>query len=214
MKKLFENWRKYLHEKKWEDYNAEKNSWIDVSVEDIAAAARQRGGEINLADEFYKLIDNAYANIGGHFDFQSAGDLPGDHNEWLAMDIDHDPDPDVLRVAKTSNHGSKMSVAGHDGTRAAIDAYVSKSAQLLNTSGYYAEMSKAIAHVMLTRHNVPYVSKQEHVEKILGKPVQWLGDHPEGKYPEHKGWYMRKIGGVHMDMKIMLGMPRGIAIWR
>ena len=50
MKLLFENWRKYLSEIKWEDYQAPKNKWIDIPVEDIETSAKDRGGEINLAD--------------------------------------------------------------------------------------------------------------------------------------------------------------------
>lgn len=65
----------------------------------------------------------------------------------------------------------------------------------LNTQGNYAEMSGAIAHIMISRHNVPFVDNQEDVEKILGKKVEWIGAHPEGKYPKHPGWYKRKIGG-------------------
>jgi hypothetical protein len=208
MKKLFENWRKFLHEKKWQDYESEKNSWFDVPVEDIEAAARERGGEINIADELYNLIDKAYAQIGGHFDFSGPQDLPDDHNEWLASDIDNDPEPDVLRVSKKNNHGSKMTVGGHDGSRAAIDAYIAKTAELLKTDGYFSEMSKGIAHIMITRHNIPYVDNQEDVERVLGKPVQWLGDHPDGKYPGYDGWYVREIGGIHKDMKILLGKPK------
>jgi hypothetical protein len=104
-----------------------------------------------------------------------------------------------------------MTVSGHDGTRSAIDAYVAKTAELLKTNGFYGEMSKGIAHVMITRHGVPFVSSHEDVERVLGKTIQWVGVHPEGKYPGYDGWYIRKISGIHEDMKIMLGRPIGIA---
>ena len=100
-----------------------------------------------------------------------------------------------------------MAVAGHDGTKTGIKAYLDKTGELLNKIGYYGEMSKAAAHIMITRYNVPYVNNQQDVEEVLGKTVKWIGPHPENKYPEYDGWYIRKIGGVHEDMKLMLGTP-------
>tara|TARA_Y100000296_G_C5119314_1_gene229501 strand:+ start:390 stop:713 length:324 start_codon:yes stop_codon:yes gene_type:complete len=102
-----------------------------------------------------------------------------------------------------------MAGSGHDGTRNAIDAYLEKTSSLLKEEGYYGEMSKAIAHIMITRHNVPFVPSHKDVEKVLGKTVEWIGPHPEGKYPGYDGWYSRGIGGSQ-EMKIMLGNPIGI----
>jgi hypothetical protein len=208
MKLLFENWRKFINEEKWQDYNIPKGNWHKIPLEDIKVSDT---GEITIADELYKLIDTAYSDIGGHFDFQSPSDLPDDYTDWIASDIDADPGPDVLRVSKKKSSGYKMSAAGHDGTRKAIDSYVSKTAELLKTQGYYGEMSKGIAHVMITRHQVPFVNNKEDVEQVLGKTITWVGEHPEGKYPGYDGWYERAIGGEHLDMKILLGQPEGIA---
>ena len=205
MKLLFESWRKFLKEKKWEDYEAPKGEWIDVPLEDIKQGAIERGGEVNIADELHDLIDTAYKNIGGHLKLQSVEEMPADYTDWLAVDLDDDPEPDATRFSK----GPKMSGSGHDGTRAAIDAYLAKTAELLKEEGFYGEMSKAIAHIMIKYHNVPFVPAQEDVEKVLGKPVEWLGPHPEGKYPGYDGWYIRDIAGSR-QMKIMVGNPIGI----
>ena len=212
MKLLFENWRKFLNEKKWEDYEVPKNQWHDIPLEDIKKAAEARGGEVNIASELYDLIDVAYQKIGGHFDFQSPQDLPSDYTDWIGINIDDDPAPDALRVSKEKEAGQKMSASGHDGSRPAIDAYIAKTATMLKTDGFYGEMSKGIAHVMITRHGVPFVGNHEDVEKVLGKSVQWVGPHPKGKYPGYDGWYIRLIGGEHEDMKIMLGRPLGIKV--
>ena len=212
MKLLFENWRRFLSEKKWEDYDVPKNQWHNIPLEDIKKAAEEQGGEINIASELYDLIDVAYQKIGGHFDFQSPEDLPSDYTDWIAVNVDNDPQPDALRVSKEKEAGQKMSAAGHDGSRAAINAYVAKTAELLKSGGFYGEMSKGVAHVMITRHGVPFVGQHEDVEKVLGKTVKWVGTHPEGKYPGYDGWYIRKIGGEHQDMKIMLGRPNGIKV--
>jgi len=205
MKLLFENWRKYLNEKKWEDYNVPKDEWFNIPLEDIKQAAMEHGGEINITDELYHLIDTAYKKIGGHLNIPDAASIPGKYTDWTAVDVDADPDPDALRFAK----GKKMSGSGHDGSRAGIDAFLAKTAELLKTEGFYGEMSKAMSHIMITDHNVPYVPSHEDIEKVLGKPVEWIGPHPEGKYPGYDGWYTRGIGGSQ-EMKIMLGNPIGI----
>ena len=198
-----------LNENKWADYDAPKGQWLDIPIEDIASAARDRGGEINLADELYNLINNAYKKIGGHSNIRSASDLPGKYDEYIATDIDSDPEPDALRVSSNKPAGKKMTVAGHDGSKEAITAYIDKSAQLLNTPGYFSEMSKAIAHIMITKYGVPFVDSQEDVERVLGKEITWLGGHPEGKYPNYNGWYIRDIGGSK-ETKILLGLPKGV----
>ena len=70
-------------------------------------------------------------------------------------------------------------------------------------------MSKAIAHIMITRYGVPYVSDPEVAQKVLGpsKPIEWLGEHPDGKYPEYNGWYRRSVSGREGELKIMVGSP-------
>ncbi len=210
MKLLFENWRHFLNEKKWEDYGVPKSQWHDIPLEDIKKAAEEQDGEVNIASELHDLINVAYQKIGGHFDFQRPQDLPADYTDWIAVDLDDDPQPDAMRVSKEKGSGQKMSAGGHDGTRSGIDAYIAKTAELLKTDGFYGEMSKGVAHVMITRHGVPFVGSHEDVEEVLGKKIKWIGGHPEGKYPGYDGWYIRKIGGEHQDMKIMLGRPIGI----
>jgi len=207
MKLLLENWREYLNEKKWEDYEVSKNTWFNIPLEDIRAAAQEAGGEVTIADELYHLIDTAYKNIGGHFKFSSARDLPSKYTDWLAVDVDGDSDPDALRAGT----GKKMAVGGHDGTREAVNAYISKTAELFKTSGFYGEISKALSHIMITRHQVPFVNNQKDVEKVLGKKVNWIGEHPQGKYPGYNGWYCREFSGVVCtEMKILVGIPIGI----
>ena len=206
MKKLFENWRRYLGEKRFADYDAEKNKWVEIPTSDI----QHDPDNIDLTDEFYRLISNAYSQIGGHFDFQKASDIPSDHDWWAAIDTDDDPDPDALRIGKKKPDGYKLTASGHDGSRAAKLAYLDKTADLLFTDGYYAEMSKGIAHIMITRHKVPHVNDPKKVQKALGaeKPITWIGPHPEGKYPGYDGWYTRDIHGHAGEMKIMLGTPK------
>ena len=75
--------------------------------------------------------------------------------------------------------------------------------------GFYAEMSKRIADIMI-EDGVPYVDNPAVVRKVLGsgKPICWLGDHPEGKHSDYKGWYTRELCGHDAELKIMLGTPK------
>ena len=57
MKLLFENWRQFLTEKKWEDFDHPKGQWADVSPDDIKSS--QDPINVDLSDELFDLIDNA-----------------------------------------------------------------------------------------------------------------------------------------------------------
>ena len=207
MKLLLENWRKFLYEKKWEDYDIPKNQWSDISANDIKSS--QDPTNVDLSDQLFDLISTAYAGIGGHFDFNNSGDLPADHDDWLAIDWDDDPEPDALRIGKSTSAGVKMTGAGHDGQSRSKKHYIEKTMELLSKPGYYAEMSKRIADIMISA-GVPYVDSPELVSKALGpsKKIEWLGEHPDGLYPEYKGWYRRTVGGNPGELKIMFGSPQ------
>jgi hypothetical protein len=194
-------WKTFIKEKKYADFSKGKEQWTDIDKSDL-----EDPENIDLSMELYDLIATAYAAIGGNFDFQSPEDIPGNSDVWMAVDVDGDEEPDALRIGKTKPSGKKMTAMGHDGSQAGKDAYVSKTAELLTTNGYYAEMSKGIAHLMIKYYQVPHVANEETVRKVLGKEIEWIGAHPEGRYPEYNGWYMRDISG-HKEMKIMLGTP-------
>jgi len=208
MKLLLENWRKFLNEKKWEDFEHPKDQWVDIPTSDIEASRDPIN--VDLSDELYDLIDIAYEPIGGNFDFKNSGDLPGDHDDWGAIDIDDDPEPDALRDSKTKPAGTKMTVAGHDGSKPGKDAYIGRTADLLSQPGHYAEMSKKIADIMIKYYDIPAVTDPEKVQQVLGsnKQIRWLGPHPEGKHPGIDGWYTRDIGTNKDILKIMLGNPK------
>ena len=144
MKLILENWRKFvkeekadprmkkylkdhpymepdgLQEKKWEDYGIEKGKWEEFSAAEIESS--KDPVNVDVAEELFQLIQNAYKDIGGNYDYKSPADLPGDADYWAAINLDDDPEPDALKVAKTTPFGLKTTAAGHDGSRAAIDA--------------------------------------------------------------------------------------------
>ena len=201
-----------LNEKKWADFNASKGQTIDLSPEDFSDPAPE--GERDLDDEIFDLIQTAYADVElepgtyGNAKVRKPADLPAGYTVMQAADIDEDPEPDFFRGGKMRNGRYKLGIVGHDGSKAAIQKYLDQSAEKLK-SGAIAEMSGAIAHIMITRYGVPAVTSKEEVEAMLGKPVEWIGRHPEEKRAlryggTHEGWYNRSIGGSS-HMKILLG---------
>lgn len=152
----------------------------------------------------FDLVATAYAGIGGHLKLQRPEDLLTEVNVWTAVDMDTDDLFDAVRVGKRTPAGVKGVGMGHDGTPGAKEALVKQVARSLKRGGNFSEMSDAIAHLMITRHQVPWVGR-EMVEKVLaGKTIEWVGPHPAGKYPGYDGWYWRSIGGQR-KLKIMLG---------
>ena len=66
--------------------------------------------------------------------------------------------------------------------------------------------------MMIKYKKVPFVSNPEDIKKLLpGKDINYIGEHPNGKYPGYDGWYERKLGGKK-HMKIILGSPQGVTI--
>ena len=167
------------------------------------------GKNNDVTQDIYDLITKTYAPIGGYVDFSKPGDLPSDFTNWIIVDIDKDPDVDVVRFGKKGPGGLKMTGSATDGSSAAKKIMLNKTAKMLNQKGNYGEVSDAIAHVLLTRHKVPVVSDEEHVKKLLpGKKIKWLGENPNGKYPGVVGWYERVLTGAGKKIKIMVGKPK------
>ena len=203
--------RLVLSEKKWSDFNAPKGTTISLTSDDFES---NEPGVRDLDDEIFELIQNAYSDVEiepgvfGNAKVRSPSDLPAGYTIMQAADIDSDPDPDYFRGSKMRSGKVKLGVVGHDGSAIAIQKYLDETAaQLL--SGGMAEMSGKIAHIMITRYGVPAITNQVDVERLLGKPVEWVGSHPEQKYanrygPEYQGFYNRNIGGGS-HMKILLG---------
>jgi hypothetical protein len=207
-----------LREKKWADLNAPQGQTINLTPEDFeddVSCPEPPCPEVrDLDDEIFDLIQTAYADVElepgkyGNAKVQSPSDLPGGYTIMQAANLDADPEPDFFRGSKMRGGGSKLGIVGHDGSAAAIQKYLEDTAEQLK-SGAMAEMSGKIAHVMITRHGVPAVTTHEQVESMLGKPVEWVGKHPEEKYASrygdsYNGWYIRDIAGTG-HMKILLG---------
>jgi hypothetical protein len=196
----------------------ELHSLFNEDFQDISKGKKGKWMKINpnviskdkdLSKELWDLYNLTYAKIGGHVDFPNPNALPDDHTHWSAVDIDGDPEPDVVFTGKIKAGNLKSTGLATDGSKEAKAYMMKQKVKDLNTKGHIAEVSDALAHVLITRHNVPYVDNPEKVLSILGnKKIEWVGEHPSGKYPNHKGWYNRILGDGKKHMKIMVGTPK------
>jgi hypothetical protein len=161
-----------------------------------------------LADELFNLIDITYASIGGHLKIRSADDVPGNNDEWDAVDIDSDPDADIVFASKIKNGNKKITTTATDSSKEASKKMLEILVKTLSKPGNVIEVSDALAHVLLTRYKVSVVSDENDVKNILkGKDINWVGEHPDGKYPGTDGWYERQIG-PKKKLKIMVGVAK------
>jgi len=170
------------------------------------------GKNNDVTQDIFDMIVKSYGPIGGYPDFKKPSDLPSDSTNWIAVDTDKEPDFDAVRFSKPGPGGQKMTGSATDGSDAAKKMLINKTAKMLETKGNYAEMSGAIAHIMITRKGVPYVADEESARRLLpGKDIEWVGKHPDGKYPGYDGWYYRMLGGKK-HIKIILGKPNGAVV--
>lgn len=168
------------------DLYHKKNKWIDI-----------KGLEKKiLAQNLFDLVQNAYKPIGGHFEIKSPEDLL-QYQFIKAEDLDSDPDADVMSMYKKTSSGIKYIGGGQDGDPDSKKQMLIDVGKTLFKKGYYAEVSDKLAEILLNKFNVPYVDNKEEVERILRKPVKWIGD----------GWYERNVSGAGNHKKILVGRP-------
>jgi hypothetical protein len=164
----------------------EKNKWTSIPKEELN----------DFKKLIFDLIQNAYSSIGGHSNIKSPDDIAANGDEFDVINLDNDPDPDAVTVAKKREGGKKFVATGHDGTPAARSAAVNHKASELQNSGYYLEASGKMAEILINK-GVAIVTDENVVRKVLkGKELKWHGD----------GSYTREIGGEKIT-KVLLGKP-------
>jgi len=148
-------------------------------------------------DELFKMIDNAYAPLGGHPNVKSSDDVKSAADGYEVIDLDDDPEDDAVIMTKKRAGGTKLVGMGHDGSKPARSAAVAKTVSSLNKNGYYIEVSGKILDILKAK-GVAVVDDEETVKKALkGKEIVWHGD----------GSYDRVIGG-EKHRKVMMGKPK------
>lgn len=213
MYRKFNQWYK-IRESFASTFKPKKNHWVSVDLESLKK-------DPEIAEELFKLIDQAYKNIGGHVDFRSPQNIidafeKGEINLIKAVDVDSEPDPDALTIYKHRSGGMKaVASAAKTTSPESKKELVNYKTKAFHTPQYYSEVSDAMAKVLLEA-GVPVVEDEETVREVLGKPIQWYGEHPDlnslkdsvkkvfGKY---NGWYGRMLGDGQVHAKIMVGIP-------
>tara|TARA_R110000796_G_scaffold126793_7_gene241809 strand:+ start:1796 stop:2389 length:594 start_codon:yes stop_codon:yes gene_type:complete len=195
-----ENLEYFLNERSGEEFKPKKNKWTKFTPDKI----KDKDG---LSDEFIELIKTAYAPIGGHVKFQNKEDVFNDKSIefWEGVDLHDSPDFDVIVFGKNTKYGVKLTGVGHDGQKDSKREYLQSKIKMLSKTGYFNEISGKLADILISK-DVPFVTDEKDVEKVLGKKIEWHGKHPDGK-SEGDGWYTRKIAGKE-HIKILAGKPK------
>ena len=168
-----------------------------------------------IQDDLYDMVQTTYADIGGHFKIQGAGDLDR-YSYWVVKDLDDEPDADVAILGKPDIGGVKMGGAANDGTPAAAAAYKEKSAELRGggsvdgVGNWWGEVSGKPAYAMIKR-GAPAVEDEATARRLMdGDDFIWHGEHPDPEAPAMfksvNGWYTKKFGSK-ASTKIILGSP-------
>ncbi len=77
------------------------------------------GQNNDITQNIFDIIDKTYRSIGGYPDFKKPSDLPDNHTDWFAADIDKDPDADITTFGKAKAGNYKLTGAASDGSDAA-----------------------------------------------------------------------------------------------
>jgi len=164
-----------------------ENNWRPLSSAEVE----------NDKDELFKMIDNAYAPLGGHPNVNNPGDIKSAADGYEVIDLDDDPESDAAIMSKQRAGGTKLVGMGHDGSKPARSAAVAQTVKSLNKNGFYIEVSGKIFDILKAK-GVAIVNDEETVKKALkGKEIVWHGD----------GSYDRVIGGKKIR-KVMMGKPK------
>jgi hypothetical protein len=194
----------------------EKNGSVRVRNAPFAEAKQARHGDWHeitqrdlrehpeIAANVFDLIEHSYRPLGGHLGLSSIDDLYDPDLHIEAVDVDDDPDADAVLISKGSRGYRKGVALASDGSALGKQQSLTRKAANLFHHGHITEASGPLAHILITRYGVPYVGRAAVMRIMHDKKIHWFGEHPEGKYPEYRGWYERVIGGKPV-VKIMLG---------
>jgi len=176
--------------------NFPKNKWVNLR-DDIEK-------DTDLRHSLTDLVKNAYNNIGGHIKLEKDPNrLVSKYNYEMGLDWDKDPDIDAFVFGKKGNY-IKTSGIGHDGQQKSKKDILDKQAQDIKNGKIFSAVSDALAHILITKYHTPFIDNQKDVEKVLGKPVKWVGKRPDGKYEDYDAWFILDIQG-NEKMKILMG---------
>ena len=196
------------------EVKAKKNQWTKIEI------PKDTDLKDKYENELFKLIDSAYKAIGGYAKIKGPDDVFADTtwDVWKGIDIDQDPNFDIIIWGETTPYGIKSCGVGHDGEEASRKGYLQVKADEFKdvSKNYYGEVSDKLAAILINKFGVPVVEDEETVREVVGKEkvMEFAGQHPKVKSGEStekdcpgKGWYKRKIAG-HEHWKILVGNPK------
>ena len=198
--KHIKTFEQFINEAKYTStLGLKKNKWSGI----------EKAEKTKLEPEFFELINTAYAELGGHIKVQNQDDVfkDKDWNYWKMIDIDDDPEVDLVIWGQKGKYGVKYSGVGHDGEKVSKRKYLDDRGRDLKMNGFYGEVSKKFAEILLKKYDVPTVDNEEAVRKILKKDITWYGSHPTKPDMPGNGWYEREIAG-NKQLKIIVRRPK------
>lgn len=166
----------------------DKNQWVELSMEDRS----------KLKKEIWEIVDLAYKTLGGHVRISSPDAVVNDPDLtfWTAVDIDRDPNADVVIFSRKS-HGHKISGWGHDGSKEARKELMKQLSNLLHKKGFWIEVSGRPAELLISTG----CKRNEYnvVKKIFpNSKINWIGD----------GIYTRTLAdGETTEEEYLVGYP-------
>lgn len=182
------NLRKFFRNQYLKEADLPKGQWIDLNDKETEEEK----------DTIFDLISNAYAQIGGHPNYNSPDNVTGSEGDadYVVIDLDDDPEIDAVSVSKEKPSGTKYVATGHDGSSPAKRAMINHKANNLKSKGYYIEVSGRIKDILIAK-GVPVITDKETIERVMkGKKIEINDD----------GSYERYIGG-QKHTKVLLGNP-------
>jgi len=165
--------------------------WKSASIQTIWVTG---GDRLPYASAVWEMYKASYQKIGMHV--SSTHEL-NEYNKWALM-LD-DEAPVAFSLFKTTRFGLKTGLAGSDGTATGKGAIKKMIVDRFRDPGVYGEVSHAVEALTST---IPVVCV-EYVAEILGKVVI---PQPDGIH------YQRKLEGLGMVIKKMVGHPKGIPV--
>lgn len=161
-------------------------------VANVTAEWYTGGDRRDVADSVWEMYRESYKQIGMHVS-SPAGLLEYDRWEVLLSE----GVPVAFNLYKTTPFGLKTGLLGSDGTPLGKESVKAHIKSRYRRPGIYGEVSHAVEKLSAGAPTVCAI----HVPKVLGKPVIPLED---GVH------YQRKLEGVGLVTKKLVGSPRGV----
>ena len=162
-----------------QEVKAKKNQWTEIEIPKDAKLKDE------YENELFKLIDSAYKEIGGYAKIKEPDDVFADTtwDVWKGIDIDQDPNFDIVVWGETTPYGIKSCGVGHDGQDISKTAYLQVKADEFKdkSKNYYGEVSDKLAAILINKFGVPIVEDEEKVREVVGreKVMEFAGQHPD-----------------------------------